>query len=251
VNPDHLRQVLTKSAMITSAADSSPKNPDFKFQMVFFMKRAGVNKSDLRQICNSLAFASSLDAAAAESSLKASSASAPDAFVYLRLNLDKNLSSAIFKSPQGADFRTSDDFVVAGQKTMAAILADDPESAGRLPLFAVDLNFWKKLRNAGSRPNVQALLTGHGITAPASWTDFVTIDWWAQAMGKMAAALAHGTSLAAAQKEVLKDSEAGFDIPWALLATNSLLTGPSHVTTKFNVSGGDKTAVAAMTSAAG
>ena len=127
---------------------------------------------------------------------------------------------------------------MAGQKAMAAILADDPESADRLPLFSVDLGFWKELRDAGAAAAIQRILAEHGFTNQVSWSDFLTIDWWAQAMGKMATALADGKSLMDAEKDVLKDSEAGFDVPWALLATSKLLTVPTQLTSKFTVSGG-------------
>jgi hypothetical protein len=237
VNPDHLRKVLTKSAMITTAADSSLKNPDFKFQMVFFLKKADIDNSDLRQIYNSLSFVTSPFADAAKALLDESSAHRPDVFLYLSLTLDKNLSTTIFKSPENDKPRTIDDFVIAGQKAMAAILAGDPDSAERLPLFSLDLVFWKKLRDAGAAANIQRLLTDRGLTSLASVPDFITIDWWAQAMGKMAAALTDGKSLMDAEKEVLKDTGAGFDVPWALLATSSLLAGPSRVTANLTVSG--------------
>jgi hypothetical protein len=228
--------------MITTAADSSPKNPDFQYQMVFFMKRAGIKSSDLQQIVNSLVFVSSPDAESA-SALLGRAGSRPDVLVYFALNLDKDLSVAIFRTPDGSSYRGSDDFVKAGQRAMAAILADDPDSAGRMPLFSLDLNSWKQLRNIGAAQAVRSALAERGITHPAAWTDFVSIDWWAQAMGKMASALQAGKPLADAQKEVLKDSEGGFDIPWALLATSSLLgnstggKGGSPVTTKLSISG--------------
>ncbi|MBV9268335.1 MAG: hypothetical protein JO061_19365 [Acidobacteriaceae bacterium] len=249
VNPDHLREVLTKSAMVTIAADSSPQNPDFAFQMIFFMKKAGIKNSDLHQIANSLAFVSSPDATTASALLRGTS-SRPDVLVYLALKLDKNLSTAMFKTPDQSAFLSSDDFVRAGQKAMAAILADDPDSSNRMRLFSIDLASWKQLRELGAAEKVQAALTARGITNPASWTDFVSIDWWAQAMGKMASALQQGKSLGDAQKAVLKDSQAGFDVPWALLATSSLLKNSSAlkaalpVTTKFAVSGVQKVAAA-------
>lgn len=249
VSPDHLRKVLTKSALITIAADSSPKNPDFGFQMTFFMKKAGINSSDLRQIANSLAFVSSPDTPAANG-LLSGTGSRPDVFVYLALKLDKHLSIAMFKKPDGSAFLGSDDFVKAGQKAMGAILADDPDSSDRMRLFSLDLASWKRLRDVGAGEKVQAMLVASGMTNPASWTDFASIDWWAQAMGKMALALQQGTSLIDAQKEVLKDSEAGFDVPWALLATSSLLknssalNGALPVITKFAVSGVQKAAAA-------
>jgi hypothetical protein len=249
VNPDHLREVLTKSAMITIAANTSPKNPAFEFEMIFFMKKAGIDNSDLRQIGNSFAFVSSPDGDTVNALLRAPG-SRPDVFVYLALKLDKILSTAIFKTPDGSQFRSSDDFVIAGQKAMAAILANDPESTERTRLFSVDMDFWKRLREVGAGPKVETLLMANGITSPASWTDFASIDWWAQAMGKVAAALQQGKSVVDAQKEVLKKSEAGFDVPWALLATSSLLKnssalkGPLPLTTKLAVSGAQKAAAA-------
>jgi hypothetical protein len=249
VDPDHLREVLTKSAMITSAADSSPDNPDYEYQMVFFLKRAGIKSSDLRQMANSLAFVSSPDAEAASALLRRAS-SRPDVLVYFALKLNKDLSVAIFQTPDRSAYRGTDDFVKAGQRAMAAILADDPDSEGRMPVFSLDLNSWKELRTIGAAQAVRAALAEKGITHPAAWTDFASIDWWAQAMGKMAAALQGGKPLGDAQKEVLKDSQAGFDIPWALLATSSLLSNSSAlkdglpVRTKLSVSGAQVTAAA-------
>jgi hypothetical protein len=156
----------------------------------------------------------------------------------LSLGLDKNLSTAIFKSPTGSGYRTRDDFVPAGQKAMAAILAGDPDSADRLPLFSVDINFWRQLRDAGAPQNVLSILAANGMTNPVSWSDFITIDWWAKAMGGMAAAMEAGKSLMDAEKDVLKKSEAGFDIPWAILATRKLLTPLPPMTSQFTVSGG-------------
>lgn len=235
VDPDHLREVVTKSAMITTAADSSPKNPDFTFRMVFFWKKAGVNDSDLRQIVNSLVFLSSPDAAVAERLLDVSSGRRSDVFAYFSLTLDKALSTSAFKS------RTSDDFVMAGQKAMKVILINDPESVDRLPLFSLDVTLWKQIRYAGAAANMERVLAEHGIACQASVSDFITIDWWAQAMANMANALAVGKSLANAEKDVLKDSDAGFDVPWALLATSILAPG-AKATTQFVFSGAAPTA---------
>jgi hypothetical protein len=245
INSDHLREVLTKSAMITTAADSSPKNPDFKFQMVFFLDKAGIKSSDLRQMYNTLRFVSSPHAEEAKALLARPSPDRPDAFLYLSLTLDKNLSTAIFKDPNTGAPRSTDDFVKTGQEAMAAILADDPDSVGRLPLFSVDSALWNQLRQDAAAPAIESRLRNYGILSPLSVTDFYTIDWWAQAMGKMAAALAAGASLMDAEKDVLKKSEAGFGIPWALLATSHLLAAPSKVTAQFTVSGPQERAAVA------
>jgi hypothetical protein len=117
--------------MITTAADSSPKNPDFEFRMVFFLKKARIKSSDLRQMYNSLRFVSSPHAEEAKALLARPSLDGPDAFLYLSLTLDKNLSIAISKDPRTGGPRGTDDFVRARQKAMAAILADDPDTGGR------------------------------------------------------------------------------------------------------------------------
>jgi hypothetical protein len=228
IDTDHLREVLARSSIITTAAASSPQIPNFTFKSVFFLKKANVSSSDLRQFSNVLKSVSSPDAAQADALLVASPSSVHDVVIYLSLALDKDSSLSIFKN------RTSDDFVIAGQNAMKTILSGDPDSAGRLPLFSLDLDFWKTLRrDGGTRQNVLALLATKGINNLASPTDFFSIDWWAQAMGKVADALAKGQPLMNAEKSALEDSNGGFDVPWALLATRLLAGSPpvvSHLT---------------------
>jgi hypothetical protein len=224
IDKDHLREVVARSSVITTAALSSPQIPNFTFKTVFFLKKANVSSSDLRQFSNVLTSVSSQDAAQAEALLSGSASSVHDAAIYLSLDLDKEGSLSIFKN------RTTDDFVIAGQNAMKTILSGDPDSASRLPLFSIDLDFWNKLRSdGGTRQNVLALLATKGIVNQASPTDFFSIDWWAQAMGKVADALAKGLPLAEAEKSALADSNGGFDVPWALLATRLLAGSPTVV----------------------
>jgi hypothetical protein len=221
IDTDHLREVLARSSIITTAAVSSPQIPNFKFKSVFFLKKAKVSSSDLRQFSNVLKSVLSPDAARAQALLTVPASAVHDVAIYLSLDLDKDLSLAIFKN------RTTDDFVIAGQNAMKTILAADPDGTGRLPLFSLDLAFWKTLRqDGGTRQNVLSLLKTKGIANLASPTDFFSIDWWAQAMGKVADALAKGQPLLDAEKSALEDSNGGFDIPWALLATRLLAGSP-------------------------
>jgi hypothetical protein len=224
IDKDHLREVLARSSVITTAALSSPQIPNFTFKTVFFLKKANVSSSDLRQFSNVLKSVSSPNAVQAEALLSGSASSVHDAAIYLSLDLDKKGSLSIFEN------RKTDDFVIAGQNAMKTILSGDPDSAGRLPLFSIDLDFWNKLRSdGGTRQNVLALLATKGIVNQASPTDFFSIDWWAQAMGKVADALAKGLPLADAEKSALADSNGGFDVPWALLATRLLAGSPTVV----------------------
>jgi hypothetical protein len=225
---DHLREVLARSSIITTAAASSPQIPNFTFKSVFFLKKANLSSSDLRQFSNVLKSVSSPDAEQAEALLVGPPSAVHDVVIYLSLALDKDSSLSIFKN------RTSDDFVIAGQNAMKTILSGDPDSASRLPLFSLDLDFWKTLRrDGGTRQNVLALLATKGITNLASPVDFFSVDWWAQAMGKVADALAEGQPLMNAEKSALEHSNGGFDVPWALLATRLLAGSPplvSHLT---------------------
>jgi hypothetical protein len=233
LDPDHLREVLLRSAMITTAAASSPSSPNFSFKMVFFLRKGQTSRSDMRQFANVLRAVASPDAKKAEDLLAQSVKHFGAASVYLSLDLNKDLSLALFRN--GDKARTGDDYVLAAQNAMAAMLGGDEDSENRLELFSVDLNFWKQLRDAGTRQNILALLATKGITNTASPVDFFGIDWWATAMSRVASALANGQPLLDAEKSALKKSEGGFDIPWALLATYLLLGRRTGVMSQFTV----------------
>jgi hypothetical protein len=230
---DHLREVLLRSAMITTAAASSPSSPDFTFKMVFFLRKGQTSRSDMRQFANVLRAVGSPDAKKAEDLLEEKVKHFGAAAIYLSLDLNKDLSLALFQN--GDKGRTSDDYVLAAQNAMRIMLTGDENSENRLRLFSVDLNFWKRLRDAGSRPNVVALLATEGITNNASVVDFYAVDWWATAIGRVTTALANRQPLLDAEKSALKKSEGGFDVPWALLATYLLLQARAGVTSQFTM----------------
>lgn len=221
IDKDHLREVLARSSMITIAAACSPESTaTFTFDMVFFLKKAHVSTSDLRWVSNVLSAVSSSDAANAQALQAGSSSAVQDALLYLSLDMDKNLSRSIFSG------HTYDDFVRAGQSAMKTILSGDPANANRLILFSVDLPFWKQLSSDGSAQNILTRLNTIGITEQASVVDFLSVDWWAQAMAAMALALSKNESSLEAQKRVLVGDNGGFNIPWALLATRLLAGSP-------------------------
>ncbi|MBV8553564.1 MAG: hypothetical protein JOY54_19875 [Acidobacteriaceae bacterium] len=231
LDPDHLREVQLRSAMITSAAVASPRSPSFSFKLVFFLRKAQPGRSDLLQFVNVLRAVGSPDLRSAQELLTGSEKHGGGAAIYLSLNLDKALSLLLFEHPN------SDDYVLAGQNAMRMILSGDDSARGRLPLFSVDLSFWKQLRDAGTGQNILALLRARGITDQAALVDFYSVDWWAQAMGKVALALNQHKSLRDAQADALKKSQGGFDVPWAVLATHWLV-GQAAVTSTFTVNRG-------------
>jgi hypothetical protein len=231
IDKDHLREILARSSMITMGAASAPQTPAaFTFDMVFFLKKAHMSTSDLRWVSNVLSAVGSGKAAQAQALLAGSAGAAQDALLYLSLDLDKNRSLSIFSS------HTYDDFVRAGQTAMKTILSGDPDSASRMPLFSVDLDFWKKLSSDGSSQNILARLSTVGMTNQASVVDFLSIDWWAQAMAGMAVALAKNDTSGHAQKAVLTGENGGFGIPWALLATRLLAGSPPLKVSKLTYS---------------
>ncbi|HEX4231748.1 MAG TPA: hypothetical protein VHZ07_23980 [Bryobacteraceae bacterium] len=223
VEPDRLREALLRSAMITTAAASSPQSPDFTYRMVFFDRKARPSPSDLRQFANVLQAVGSQD----RPNLEQTGAAA----IYLSLNLNKELSLGLFRS------RTVDDFIRAGQRALKTILNGDDLAARRLRLADIDAVFWKEVSAQGSRDNVLRLLATKGISDSASSTDFFSIDWWAQAMGKISGAIAGQKPLREAEKDALKLSQGGFDMPWALLATYYLLAPQAQVDAKFTRAG--------------
>ena len=230
-DPDHLREVLLRSVMITTAAASSPSNPNFTFKMVFFLRKGQTSRSDMRQFANVLRVVASPDAKKAEELLEKDVKHFGPAAIYLSLDLNKDLSLALFRN--GGKTRTSDDYVLVAQNAMRMMLTGDEESENRLRLFSVDLSFWRQLRDAGTRQNIVALLQTRNITGPAAVVDFFGIDWWATAMARVATALANGQPLLDAEKGALKKSEGGFDIPWALLSTYLLLGQRPNVQSQF------------------
>lgn len=228
IDPDHLRKALLRSAMITTSAASSPKSPDFAFKMVFFLSKARSSVSDVRQFRNILAAVSSPDTNKASGILSGSDHPPSDLAIYLSIDLTKDSSRVIFEE------HSDDDYILAGQNALKTILAGDEDSANRLRLCSVSVESWKQLRDKANREDVLRLLQSAGITDQAAVTDFYGIDWWAQAMGNLATAIAKQRSLKAAQQQVLNDSEGGFDIPWALLAMRDLAGSP-QVDSKFTV----------------
>jgi hypothetical protein len=228
--PDRLREALLRSAMITTAAASSPQSPDFTYRMVFFDRKARPSSSDLQQ------FSNVLQAVGAQDRVDQTQTGA--AAIYLSLNLNKTLSLGLFRN------RTAGDFVRAGQRALKTILTGDDSAARRLRLADIDAAFWKEVSAQGSRDNVLRLLATKGISDPASSTDFFSIDWWAQAMGKVSDAIAHQKPLRDAEKDALKLSQGGFDMPWALLATYYLLEPEARVDTKFSMAGASTTIAA-------
>ncbi|MGC2660023.1 MAG: hypothetical protein WA324_18855 [Bryobacteraceae bacterium] len=219
VDSDRLREALLRSAMITTAAASSPRSPDFTFKMVFYDRKARPSPHDLREFSNVLQ--------ALGTPTNQGSGQTGAAAIYLSLNLDRTLSLAVFRG------RTSTDFIRAGQRALKTVLAGDDSAIARLGLADIDVDFWKEVSDQGSRDNVLRLLRSRGITDPASATDFYSIDWWAKAMAKVSDAIARQQPLREAEKKALEMSQGGFDMPWALLATFYLLEAQVKVDTRF------------------
>jgi hypothetical protein len=91
------------------------------------------------------------------------------------------------------------------------------------------MDVWQKLQEAATRQNIIAILKDIGFhdseTAPLV-ADVYTALWWSQAMADYAQALHDGKSLVSAGKDVVQESNAGFNEPWLILACRGVLENP-------------------------
>ncbi|HTX38015.1 MAG TPA: hypothetical protein VME43_23460, partial [Bryobacteraceae bacterium] len=89
---------------------------------------------------------------------------------------------------------------------------------------------WQGLREAGDAGNMTPILRGLGMSdteVELAVTEAMTAVWWSEAMASYAAALSRGQSLEAAGKNVVQDSNRGYNEPWLVLAAWNLAGQPS------------------------
>jgi hypothetical protein len=235
LDKEKLREVLFRSAVMTAATASSAANPDFKFKFVFFLQKGDAGHSDMQQFSNILRMVASTDASSAQELLRSGSGHFGTTGLYLGLQLDRDLSAALFRN--GAQPRDWAAYVSVAKSALSSILQNDPDptSVGRCTLLNADLKVWNDLRQIGNGAAIDNILRANRIPISAS-TDFFAIDWWANAMERFSAALVNGGSLERAAADVLKKSEGGFDVPWALLAVYRMLpTSTARIESKFTV----------------
>ena len=147
----------------------------------------------------------------------------------LALSLDPAHCLKLFTGSNGANEWNV--YVDAFCKAEKVILAGDPDSAGRLLVFNANQATWNDLHAAGAASNIQLILRNSlglsQVQAELATADVVTAVWWADAMAAYSKALAQGQSLEAAGRQVVRDSNLGFNAPWMLLAIWDLTGAPA------------------------
>ena len=130
----------------------------------------------------------------------------------LALSLDPAHCLKLFTGSNGANEWNV--YVDAFCKAEKVILAGDPDSAGRLLVFNANQATWNDLHAAGAASNIQLILRNSlglsQVQAELATADVVTAVWWADA-----------------GRQVVRDSNLGFNAPWMLLAIWDLTGAPA------------------------
>jgi hypothetical protein len=225
LNSEKLREVVVKGITLTLPAFANTPAATTPLNMVFFDRQAGISPSSMRQFVNVLKATGAPHAAEANSLLSQNLKNYGNSSLYLGLNLTPQQCRQLFLDGAGQahDWTTYLRFVCEAEAT---ILAGDEDNVDRLRLYRADQQFWEDLKDAGAAATQVRLLAGQGIRQSAS-VDVTTVIWWSSAMQNYAKALAVGESLEKAGKGVVKTGTLGFDEPWLVLATWSMLGKPA------------------------
>jgi hypothetical protein len=223
---EKLRQVVVKGITLTLPA--SAKTPDAKtpIQTVFFDRRAGASKSQVRQFANVLKAIGGSASGDAQSLVAQNRGDNGVVSLYLSLNLNPAQCRALFiDTVSGVSYGwTTYLRYLCGAESI--ILAGDADNAGRLTLFSQSQQFWEGLRDVGNQPGQIKMLAAIGVPQTAT-IDVTTAIWWSAAMERYATALAKSGSVEKAGEGVAKTSTLGADEPWLVLALWKMLGGPA------------------------
>lgn len=233
LDAEKLRRFVLKDITLTLPASANTKDVNTPVTLAFIDREGSTSGSKMRQFVNVLNYLGAPKASAAQALLRQNLKSFGVCALSLGLSLDPRQCGQLFAGPNGAyDWNA---YIAAFCKAELVILAGDADSAYRLPLFRADQGTWNRLQEAGSPGNVTPILRSLGMSdtqAQIAFTDVTTAVWWADAMAAYAQALAKGQSLEAAGKEVVKDSNNGYNEPWMVLAAWDL-TGKPTIQAQF------------------
>ena len=244
LDAEKLRRIVLKSMTLTLPASASTPDVDTPITLAFIDREGSTGAAKMGQFVNVLNYLGSPAAAGAQTLLSQNPHSFGICALSLGLSLIPAQCRALFIGPQGPyEWPT---YVAALSAAQRVILAGDPANASRFRLFSAGQQTWNDLHEAGSAPNITSILHNLGLNdaeATAGVADVITAVWWADAMAAYATALAKGKPLATVGKDVVKDSNNGYNEPWMVLAAWSL-TGKPPITAEF-VTSLPKPAVAA------
>ena len=228
LDAEKLRKLLLRDITLTLPASANTPEVTTPLTITYLDRQAAASRSQLQQFVNVLNFLNAPNTAA-ETLLNENSHNYGVCALSLSLALNPAQCKQLYLDPAGQP-RTWDFYVGQVCRTQTAILANQPENAYRLQVYAATLAKWAALRDAGAPANQIRILRSLGLSstnATLAVTDVVTTIWWASAMANYAQALANKKPLAKVAKAVLKDSNFGYGEPWMLLSAWTIAGRPA------------------------
>jgi hypothetical protein len=237
LDAEKLRKLVLRDITLTLPASANTKDVETPITLAYLDREASAGPSQMRRFVNALEAVEAPAAGAAQALLNQTLQNYGTCSLFLGLNLDPTQCKRLFLDSNGKphDWLYYLDAMCAAERAIYTGLANDPENAYHVRLFNAAHDVWESLRDAGNVPNMKPALEDLGMSdteAELAATDAFTAIWWSEAMADYATALAKGQSLTAVGKEIVKDSNLGYNEPWMILTVWNL-AGKPPITTNF------------------
>jgi hypothetical protein len=228
LDAEKLRKLLLRDITLTLPASANTPDAATPLTITYLDRQASASRSQLQQFVNVLETLNAPNATA-QALLDQNLHNYGVSALSLSLALNPAQCKQLFLDASGQP-RTWDFYIGQVCRAQTAILANQPENAYRLQVYAAPIAKWTALRDAGAAPNQARLLRNLGLSATnatLALNDVITTIWWSSAMANYAQALANKEPLAKVAKAVLKDSNFGYGEPWMLLSAWSIAGRPA------------------------
>jgi hypothetical protein len=232
LDAEKLRKLVLKDITLTLPASANTKDGTTLINVAYFDREGSTGRSKMRQFVNVLQHVQAPSAGQAQALLTGGLKHYGVCTLFLDLSLDPTQCRRLFVDAKGKgrDWVFYIGEICDAEKTILAGLDGDPESAYRWRLFNAHQETWKSLQEAGTGSNMTPTLRKLGMTdteAKLAVADALTAVWWAEAMASYAAALAKGKPPESAGKELVEDSNRGYNEPWMALAAWNIAGRPA------------------------
>lgn len=232
LDAEKLRKLVLKDITLTLPASANTKDVATPITLAFLDREGSTSPAQLLQFVNVVEALNPSVGAAAQALLNRNLPNYGVCGLSLALSLNPAQCRQLFIGGDGKPFDTPVyiQAICEAEKTILAGLANDPEIGYRLRLFNASAHTWQALQDAGAGANFTPILENLGLSssqAQAAYTDVITTIWWSTAMADYAKALSKNQSLEGPGKEVVKDSNRGYDEPWMILAAWNLAGKPA------------------------
>jgi hypothetical protein len=203
---------------------------------VYFDRQADTKGPVLRQMVNLCLPLGAPNALAAKALLDRNLKNNGVCSISVDLNLDPDQCRDLFIRKDGAPYEQAE-YISRACESLRDILAGqtDPLPLDRLKLFNqppanIANGLWHDLQEAGTRQNIEPILTGRvhmsATNAQFAVTDVLALLGWSSAMAAFAQALNNGDPLDRVGGDFVKADDMGFNEPWFLLTAWRLAGTP-------------------------